>query len=367
MTPLRRWSLVAVVALVVCTAPLLPRLLPASASDISAAELLGRVQASGAVPYSGYVETDGAVQLAVGSDFSDLAELVGDRLRMRVWWDGEDSWRVNRLLLSGEEDLVRTGETITAYDYERARAERSIEPAIRLPRTSDLLPPSLARITTDGADADEVTRLPARRVAGVSAPGLRLDPASEASTIDHVDLWVDEETGLALEVEVYAVGSAAPVLSSVLREFSSERPEPAEVAAVFSGQVERDFDDTVDLADAANRYAPFRIPRDIAGLRRTSQGNGAVGVFGAGVTRLIAFPLREGDADPLRESLAGSPAAVTTDDGTLLAVGPLSVFLTSDSNGIVYLLAGSVTGETLQAAATDLVAGVRYRGRVSRR
>ncbi|MAS53376.1 MAG: transcriptional regulator [Pimelobacter sp.] len=360
MTSLRRWCVVAVVAAVVVAAPLLPRLVPASASDVTAAELLSRVQASGDQAYSGYVETDGAVQLAVGDDFSDLAELFGDRLRLRVWWQDEDAWRVNRLLLSGEEDLVHDGERTTSYDYERARAVTSRDPDIRLPRTSDLVPPSMGRITTDGADADEVSRLPARRIAGVSAPGLRLEPASGQTTIDHVDLWADEETGLALRVEVYA-GSSAPVLTTVFEEFSAAGPEPDQVADTWSGQVERDFDDTVDLADAANQYAPFRVPRRVAGLERRTAGTGAVGVYGTGVTRLIAVPLREGDADDLRESLLGSPAAVATDTGTLLAVGPVSVFLTSE--GFSYVLAGTVTDETLLRAAEDIVAGVRLRGR----
>ena len=360
MTSLRRWCVVAVVAAVVVVAPLLPRLVPASASDVTAAELLSRVQASGDQAYSGYVETDGAVQLAVGEDFSDLAELFGDRLRLRVWWQDEDAWRVNRLLLSGEEDLVHDGERTTSYDYERARAVTSRDPDIRLPRTSDLVPPSMGRITTDGAGAEEVSRLPARRIAGVSAPGLRLEPASGQTTIDHVDLWADEETGLALRVEVYA-GSSTPVLTTAFEEFSAADPEPDQVADTWSGQVERDFDDTVDLADAANQYAPFRVPRRVAGLERRTAGTGAVGVYGTGVTRLIAVPLREGDADDLRESLLGSPAAVATDTGTLLAVGPVSVFLTSE--GFSYVLAGTVTDETLLRAAEDIVAGVRLRGR----
>ncbi len=360
MTPLRRWCLVAVVALVVVTAPLLPRLLPAGASEVSAAELLRRVQASGDVSYSGYAETDGSVQLSVGDDFSNLSELVGDRLRLRVWWNSEDSWRVNRLLLSGEEDLVHTGSTTTTYDYERARAVRSRDPEIRLPRASDLVPPSLARITTDGAGPDEVSRLPARRVAGVSAPGLRLDPASDATSIDHVDLWVDEQTGLALAVEVYVAGSAHAVLSSQLQDFSREAPSAEEVTATWSGQVEQERADTIDLADAANRYAPFRVPQTVAGLARRG-GSGAVGVYGSGVTRLIAVPLRDQDAEGLRTALLASPTAVTTDLGTLVSVGPLSLFLASFNGGINYLVAGTVTSDAVLAAATDLVDGVRLR------
>lgn len=361
MTPLRRWLLVVVVALVVGTAPLLPRLLPAAATDVSAAELLSRVQASGDEPYSGYVETDGAVQLAVGADFSDLAELFGDQLRLRVWWDDETTWRVNRLLLSGEIDLVRDGATITEYDYERARAVSSRDREIRLPRTSDLVPPSLARITTEGAEADEVSRLPAQRIAGVSAAGLRLEPTSEATTIDHVDLWVEEESGLALAVEVYAVGSDDAVLATRFEEFSSVRPAPGRTAPTWSDQVEQEVGDTIDLADAANQYAPFRIPKILAGLERSSSGNGAVGVFGAGVTRFIAVPLREQDADPLRESLLGSPLAVSTDAGTLLAVGPLSIYLTDSRGGVTYVLAGTVTGATLEQAARDVADGLRVR------
>lgn len=360
MTTLRRWCLVAVAAAVVIAAPLLPRLLPATASDVSAGELLSRVQASGDTPYSGYVETAGAVQLAVGNDFSDLSELFGDRLRLRVWWDSEDSWRVNRLLLSGEEDLVHTRNATTVYDYERARAVRSRDPEIRLPRVSDLVPPSLARIVTDGASAEEVSRLPARRIAGVSAPGLRLDPASDQTSIDHVDLWIDEESGLALTVEVYAAGSDAAVLTTEFREFSMAQPESEEVAATWSGQVEQEVADTIDLADAANRYAPFRVPRSVAGLERLSADNGAVGVYGSGVTRLIAVPLRDQDADALREALVGSPTAVISDAGTLVSVGPLSVFLTTN-DGFDYVLAGTVTAETVIEAAADVVSGIRLR------
>jgi hypothetical protein len=369
MTPLRRWSLVAVVALVVATAPLLPRLLPAGASDVTAAELLSRVQASGEVPYSGYAETDGTLQLAVGDGFSDLGELLGDRLRLRVWWDGTEAWRVNRLLLTGEEDLVHTGATTTSYDYERARAVRTRDPDIRLPRASDLVPPSLARLVVEDATSTEVSRLPVRRVAGVAAPGLRLDPASTATSIDHVDLWVDEGTGLALAVEVYAAGSPVAALTSEFLEFSTDRPASDVVAPTWSGQVEQERGDVVDLADAADRYAPFRVPDTVAGLeRREGDGgrSGAVGVYGSGVTRLIAVPLRDQDADTLREALLATPTAVVGETGVLVTSGPLSVFLTGPDQ-LPYVVAGTVTAEAVTEAAADVVAGVRFRGGGGRR
>ncbi len=57
--------------------------------------------------------------------------------------------------------------------------------------------------------SDELSRLPARRVAGRSAAGLRLVPADPASTIARVDVWADEASGLPLRVEVYGEDDTA--------------------------------------------------------------------------------------------------------------------------------------------------------------
>ena len=54
--------------------------------------------------------------------------------------------------------------------------------------------------------ADRVTPIAARRVAGRPAAGLRIVPASAASTIAHAELWIDEARGLPLAVDVTAEG-----------------------------------------------------------------------------------------------------------------------------------------------------------------
>ena len=71
--------------------------------------------------------------------------------------------------------------------------------------------------------------MPARRVAGTSAPGLRLVPASDLSSIDHADLWLDPASGVPLRVEVYAEGASTSAFTSQFREFSGERPDDEDV------------------------------------------------------------------------------------------------------------------------------------------
>lgn len=356
MTPLRRWCLVALVAVLLAASPFAGRLLPVTDSALSASALLGRVRDSGDQSYSGYVETAGTVQLQVGDRFSDVGDLFSERTRLRVWWQDEETWRVDHLLVSGETDLVRRGGVTTEYDYEDAKAVSTRDPEIRLPRTADLVPPTLARMVLSGAVDSEVARLPSRRVAGFAAPGLRLTPASTATTIDHVDLWADPGSGLPLRVEVYSDGSREPDFTTEFRGFSSASPAAADVAFAPSRQVERDFQDTLDIADAANQFAPLFPPGRIAGIEMSSQRTGAVGVYGTGVTRLIAIPLRDREAAPLREQLKTSPGVQETDNGTVVAVGPLGVLLTGSGDVGGWLVAGTVTADTLDEAARDLLA-----------
>ena len=156
---------------------------------MSAARLLEQVRAAEDRAWSGFVETEGTLQLPDADRFSDVGALFGEHTRMRAWWQDDDHWRVDQLLLTGETDLVHDGETTLRWDYEHLEATLSRDPDIRLPRTADLLPPVLAERLLRGVSADDVRRVPARRVAGVSAPGLRVVPASDLSSIDHVDLW----------------------------------------------------------------------------------------------------------------------------------------------------------------------------------
>ena len=86
------------------------------------------------------------------------------------------------------------------------------ESSVRLPRGADLMPPDLARRLLDLAEGDPVTALPGRRVAGVDAAGLRITTDAPQSTIGHIDIWADPDTGLPLQVEITARNAERPIL-----------------------------------------------------------------------------------------------------------------------------------------------------------
>jgi hypothetical protein len=72
---------------------------------------------------------------------------------------------------------------------------------------------------------------------------------------------------------------------------------------------------------------------------------------------VIALPLRGQVAGPLRQRLRASPSAQETDVGTYAPVGPVGILVAPfGGRGGGFLLAGTVTSDTLQRAATELLA-----------
>jgi hypothetical protein len=358
----QHWAVVVLGVLLVIAIPVSIRAIPVSDSDVGAGELLATVAASDDHPWSGYVETEGSLDLPVADDFDDVGALFGDSTRMRAWWRGVDDWRVDQLLVSGETDLVHHSGLTTEWSYEGDRATLSRDPEIRLPRTADLVPPVLAERLLRDVDAAAVTRLDARRVAGVDAPGLRVEPTAPQASVDHVDLWAEPGSGVPLRVEVYATGESHPSFVTEFREFSSSTPAASDTDFQAAPGVEVDHDGVLDIADAANQYAPLRPPATVGGLAKSSTSDGAVGVYGVGVTQLIAIPLRDREADPLREQLGATPGMRTLASGTVVSAGPLGVLLTGEDGDGGWLIAGAVTEATLVEAARDLTEGTTYLG-----
>jgi hypothetical protein len=362
MTTVRRWCIVAVGLALVIGTPLTLRAMPAQDEDVSASDLLARVEASTNHAYSGYVESLGTLELPVADRFTDVGALFGERTRMRVWWQSPDQWRVDKLLTTGETDIYHnTWGGTTTWDYERNDVTHYRDPSIRLPRTSDLLPPEIVRRLLTDVRPDELTRLPARHVAGRDVLGLRLSPAASQSSIDHVDLWTDPTTAVPLRVEVYAVGDATASFTSEFMSFSDERPSDQVIEFHAPAGVDISYDRVLDVADAANQFAPIAPPPSLAGLDQSKDAElRAVGVYGRGVTQLIAIPLWDRAAEPLREQLEKTPGVKLIDEGDILQVGPLSVLLTEFQYGGGWLIAGTVTRDTVITAARELHANARY-------
>lgn len=357
MTPIRRWCIVAVgVALVIGT-PLALRAAPAKDREVSAAALLASVERSSSHPYSGYVETLGTLELPVADRFTDVGALFGERTRMRVWWRSPDAWRVDKVLATGETDLVHDRDGTTLWDYEKNDVTRSRDPDIRLPQTADLLPTELARRLLTDVDTSELSRLAPRHVAGRDALGLRLSPHAPQSSIDHVDLWAEPGTGIPLRVEVYAKSASfKAAFTSEFMNFSTATPATDMVSFETPAGADVSYDDVLDVADAANQYAPIAPPSRLAGLTQSPTASlRAVGVYGKGVTQLIAIPLWDHAAEPLRAQLEKTPGVKLIQEGDILQVGPLSVLLTQfDRYGGGWLITGTVTQDTVISAARQL-------------
>src|SRR5438094_963083 len=152
---------------------------------------------------------------------------------MRVWWRGTRDWRLDTITLAGETDVHTNRLGSWTWDYESNAAsffEPVIDPEVRLPIAADLVPANLGRRLLSQATDREITRLPSRRIAGRSAPGIELRPADPLSTIDRVDVWAEPTSGLVLRVDVFGNGDRNSTLSTSFLDFSISTPQPADTA-----------------------------------------------------------------------------------------------------------------------------------------
>lgn len=369
-----RWCVVALGVAALLVAPSAVAELPVDPDDVSAQVLLERVRGSADAPYSGYAESTGGLVLPVTDQLGTLADLLGDTTQLRTWFRAADDVRVDEVRLTGERGHYVDSRGSWTWDYEANRAVRAPDPDVRVPRAGDLLPTELGRRLLSEARADEVTRLPTELVAGRDAPGLRLTPTDERSTIREVDVWVDPGTGLPLRVRVVGDTGDRPVVATSFLDFDTELPAVDTTTFRPPPGAEVYVEDVTDLAAVADRFAEARAPAELAGLARRDRlatggdgagvdgaaGNGAVGSYGQGVTALVAVPLPRRAAG-LRDQLRTVPGAVVDDTGVAVAVGPLSLLVTpplggGERGGRSWLLTGTVTADTLAAAAAELAA-----------
>src|SRR6478735_6156663 len=280
-----RWAIVLTGVLILAALPWAVSKLPAASTGATAPDLLGRVQRSSSVSYSGYAESVGSVALPATDQFNAITNLLGARTQMRVWWLSSAEWRVDTVSLTGETDLHHSGGQTWTWNYEANRAtldETSYPENVRLPRSDDLLPSNLARRLLSQATPEEVQRLPSARV--------------------------EESNGLDLLGFIDLLGNAQP---------------PATLAG---------------------------LPRNAA-----DPGIGAVGVYGRGVTLLVAIPLPARIAYPLQEQLEKAAGSVSTAGGVAIGVGVLNLLLGEPKpDAGAWLATGTVTADTLQRAMAAL-------------
>ncbi|MCW2541861.1 MAG: hypothetical protein JWN95_3586 [Frankiales bacterium] len=333
---------------------------PAADAEIPAADLLARIQRSASVPYSGYAESSGTLDLPSVSQFGSVSDLLSSRTQLRVFVRGSDDWRVDTVTPVGETDLHATAAGVWSWDYESSTSTFTVggdtEPA-RLLRADDLLPANLARRLLSQALPTEVSRIGAERIAGHDAVGLRLRPAEPQSTIDRVDVWALAASGLPVRVDVYAKGASIAVLTTSMLDLSTSRPSASDTA--FSPPVanrirSQSQPDIVSLVDRLGRVRP---PSELAGLPRNAQSIGSVGAYGRGVTAMLAVPVPPRLSGTVRTQLAatvGSSGVADGDNIALALAGVNLLMLPRDGDGWAWLLIGTVTADALSTAAGQL-------------
>lgn len=376
----RRWTVVAVVAALLVAVPAVVAAWPVSPTvEVSPSELRDRVAASGGLPWSGYAEASGGLNLPDVAQFSDVTTLLSGTSRLRGWYAAPDQVRVDQLYPGGERSryTTATGQVVWDYGAQLLTYVRR-DPLVRLPRSDDLLPPQLARRLLSGTLPDDpVSGLPARRVAGVDAAGFRVTVADPRTTVGALDVWADPVDGLPVAVEVRTKGptgalAGGPVVVTRFLELDRQTPDPAlfDVQQPPGAGVTRS--PTSDLFGVLGRGSPDAVPPTVDGVDRVApqRGFAAIGKYGTTLSQLIVVPLPADIAGSLLGNIddagsAGRSITVTAPENGLgrtanATAGALESSLLRLAvlrvGNRAWAVGGLVTDDVLDRAVTDIAA-----------
>ena len=356
-----RWALVAVTAAILCSIPSIVASLPISGSEPTATVLRQRIAASADEPYTGYVRSQAELGLPSLPDFSDVTSLLSGLTDMRVWYRSPSLNRVDVINTIGERDVYQTPGGVYTWDYASNLLTEVVgtEP-IRLPRAGDLVPGDLARRILSMDPVDPVVSLPTRRIAGVTAAGLRLRPTDAATTIGQVDIWADPDSGIPLRVEVTARGAAKPILTSQFMDFARTNPSDDTLSPPIDAAGGVSIAPAPDILRAIGTVSRFGLPTQLDGYARQPQlpGLPSVGRYGDGLASFVVLPLPRNVGSSAIDTMTkagGIPVTVARGRAVLIKIPLLTVLVEQVGFGRrTYLVAGFVDQTALEQAAIEL-------------
>jgi hypothetical protein len=355
----RRWGIVLAAVVLLCSAPVLVQVWPARAAPVEPAVLRARIAASAAQPYEGFAQSAGLLPLPPLPNLGQVTALVSTTTQLRTWYAGPRRWRVDVVDGGAERDVYQTPDAQYVWDYGADQLTKILgAQPVRLPRAADLTPPDLARRLVAMAAGDRFERLGARRVAGVTAPGLRIVPATADTTVAHVDVWAEPRSGLPLQVEVTARGGQRPVFVTRFLQVRRTVPGAAVLTPPAVGPgVGFGVTTAPDVLGAVDRrLPPGLLPASLAGSPRRDAfaGVSVLGVYGTGLAQFVAIglPGRFGWSAYEQVARYGTALTVPGGDAALLATGLLSVLAVRCDR--TYLVAGLVQPAVLRRVAAEL-------------
>jgi hypothetical protein len=356
----RRWLVVAAAVAALLAAPAVVAALPTGAPAVDLTRLVARMRASAGQPFEGYAVSSGTAGLPALPQLSDVADLLDGDSRLRIWYASPWRWRVDVIDTGSERDTYQVVDAQLTWDYGRSTLT-ALEgpPLVRLPRGADLVPPDLARRLLAGTAADRLSALPAKRIAGIAAAGVRVTPASRYTTVGHVDLWADPATGLPLEVSVTGRRATEPVLVTRFMDVALHMPNDDVLTppGVREG-IGYTVVDSTDVVQDLSRRLAVPLPDNLAGQPRARTDLGGVATYGSGLAQFVVVPVpRDLGYDAERRALRGGGKRYDFPDGDgVLIATPLVSVLAMDSHPVrrTYLLAGLVDPSLLRQAGAEL-------------
>jgi hypothetical protein len=359
----RRWAAVAAGAAVLCALPVIVAFWPVRAAAVGTGTLRTRILASAGQAYQGYALSSGAMGLPALPRLAGVAALFSGATRMRAWYAGPRRWRVDVLGTGTERDLYQRPEGQYVWDYaDNALTLVTGEQPVRLPRAADLLPPDLARRLLAAATGDRVAALPARRVAGRPAAGLRVIPTDPHTTVARVDIWADPGSGLPLAVDVTGRGATRPILSTRFLQVSLAAPADATLRppAVPAGA---GFTESTaaDVLGVLRRSGADPLPPVLAGQPRLAAAAAlaAAGRYGRGLAQFVVLRLPGAFGRQAEGGVETYGQRVPLDRGeaSMISTGLLGVLvLRTATDRDVYLVAGLVDATWLREVGQALAA-----------
>lgn len=278
-----------------CALPAIHSLLPVSGPRIAPATLHARILASASLPYAGYAESNATFGLPPLTGFTDVTSLLDGVTRMRIWQASAGNWRVDVLSDAGEVDTYQTPKTSYIWDSSsELLTEVFGQYPVRLPRPADLIPPALAaRLLRAAGQQARFTGLPARRIAGLTAAGLRVTPTNPASAVGHIDIWAEPRSGLPLRVEIYGRGSARPALETEFFQVNSWHPDQRILTPQRGPGAGFTMADAADLEGVLRNLGPVLLPGRLGGLPRVSTPTGfdGVAIYGGGLATFAVLQI----------------------------------------------------------------------------
>jgi hypothetical protein len=345
---------------VLCALPSIIAAVPAGAVPISPNQLRQRIIASTRQPFSGDAQSSAALGLPSLPDLADVTGLLSGTTTMRAWYAASKAHRVDVITGFGERDYYQTPTAEYVWDYGQNLLSELVGTApIRLPQAEDLLPPELAWRVFQVDPTDAVSGLPARRIAGLDAAGLRLRSTDPDTTIGQVDIWADPNTGLPLRVEVTQRGATTPVLQTAFSDITIGTPPAAALTPPNGAGSGFTVAKVPDLLGALGNVSRFtRLPDELAGYPKAPQVPGLpqIARYGTGLTSFVvlALPTDVGDSALTSARQAGGLAVpLRFGEAELIGV-PLLTVAVENRGRHSYLIAGLVDRTVIGNAAVDL-------------